>query len=69
MSPNASRSWTLRASLVQMNPAGLAMIEADSLAEVQGQTGAGRGRTRSTSPAFADLHQRVLAGESGGAGV
>ena len=49
--------------LVQMNPAGLAMIGADSLEQVAGRTAldlvAPEYRT-----AYADLHQRVLAGES-----
>lgn len=48
--------------LLHMNPAGLAMIEADSLAQV-----AGRPVLDLIAPeyraAFADLHQRVLAGE------
>ena len=49
--------------LVQMNPAGLAMIEADSLAQVKGlpivQVIAPEHRN-----AFEALHQRVMAGES-----
>jgi len=48
--------------LLHMNPAGLAMIEADSLAQV-----AGRPLLDLIAPeyraAFADLHRRVLAGE------
>ena len=49
--------------LQHMNPAGLAMIEAESLAQV-----AGRPMLDLIAPeyrvAFADLHQRVLAGET-----
>ena len=48
--------------LIQMNPAGLAMIEADSLAQVAGQS-----MMSVIAPeyrvAFARLHQRVLGGE------
>ena len=49
--------------LLQMNPAGLAMIEADSLEQV-----AGRPVLEFIAPeyrtAYAELHQRVLAGET-----
>ena len=49
--------------LMQMNPAGLAMIEADSLEQV-----AGRPVLELIAPeyrtAYAELHQRVLAGET-----
>ncbi|MBU4080157.1 diguanylate cyclase [Rhodoferax sp.] len=49
--------------LQQMNPAGLLMVEADSLAQV-----AGRSVLELVAPeyhtAFADMHQRVLAGET-----
>jgi diguanylate cyclase (GGDEF)-like protein/PAS domain S-box-containing protein len=51
--------------LLDMNPAGLAMVEADSLEQVIGQTA-----TDFVAPefraAFADLHRRVIAGESVG---
>jgi diguanylate cyclase (GGDEF)-like protein/PAS domain S-box-containing protein len=50
--------------LVQMNPAGLAMIEADSLAQVQGQPVLNVIAPEHQT-AFANLHQRVMAGESG----
>lgn len=50
--------------LKQMNPAGLAMIEADSLAQM-----AGHSLLEVVAPehrmAFAGLHKRVIAGESG----
>ncbi len=52
-----------RGCLVQMNPAGLAMIEADSLEQAIGQP-----ILDFIAPAyragFAELHQRVIAGES-----
>jgi diguanylate cyclase (GGDEF)-like protein/PAS domain S-box-containing protein len=49
--------------LTQMNPAGLAMIEADSLEQVAGQA-VQELLAPEYRAAFAALHQRVLAGES-----
>jgi PAS domain S-box-containing protein len=49
--------------LLQMNPAGLAMIEADSLAQVAGQPVLGV-IAPEYRKAFAAMHKRVLAGEA-----
>jgi len=53
-----------RGRLLEMNPAGLAMIEADSIDQVRGQSIA-----QVVAPehraAFLDLHRRVFAGEAG----
>ena len=49
--------------LLQMNPAGLAMIEADSMAQVQGQPVLDLIAPEYRS-AFKQMHQRVLAGET-----
>ena len=48
--------------LVQMNPAGLAMIEADSLAQIKGAPVLGIVAPEYRK-AYADLHKRVIAGE------
>lgn len=50
--------------LLEMNPAGLRMIEADSLAQVAGQSILGRILPEYRA-GFADLNERVLRGESG----
>lgn len=49
--------------LVQMNPAGLAMIQADAPAQVAGQLMLARIAPEYRT-AFAEMHQRVLAGET-----
>ncbi len=51
-------------TLLMMNPAGLAMIQASSLEEVQGTT-AGQLVTPEYRGAFDDLTRRVLSGETG----
>ena len=50
--------------LLEMNPAGLAMIEADSLAQVQQKTLLDYIVPQHRA-AFVDLHRRVMAGENG----
>ncbi len=61
--PQCIKIIDARGCLTQMNPAGLAMIEADSLEQVAGQS-----VLSIVAPeyrqAFTDMHQRVLAGES-----
>lgn len=49
--------------LLQMNPAGLAMIEADSLAQVKGASVMGL-ITPEHREAFAEMHKRVIAGQA-----
>ncbi|MBX9635871.1 MAG: PAS domain S-box protein [Magnetospirillum sp.] len=61
--PECIKILDVQGCLIQMNPAGLAMIEADSFEQV-----AGRSVLDLIAPehrhAFEDMHQRVLAGEA-----
>jgi len=61
--PECIKIVDAKGHLVQMNPAGLAMIEADSLAQVQGKPILDLIVPEHQS-AFANLHQRVMAGAS-----
>ena len=61
--PECIKIVDAQGNLLQMNPAGLAMIEADTSAQVLGQAVINLIAPEHQA-AFAQLHQRVLAGES-----
>jgi len=61
--PECIKTVDSRGNLIDMNPAGLAMIEADSLEQVKGLPVKDLIAPR-YQEAFADLHARVMAGES-----
>ncbi|MCF7970807.1 MAG: bacteriohemerythrin [Methylococcaceae bacterium] len=60
--PECIKTVDAQGSLVEMNPAGLAMIEADSLAEVVGLPVKNL-VTPEYQSAFTEMHKRVIAGE------
>ncbi|MBU4018418.1 bifunctional diguanylate cyclase/phosphodiesterase [Rhodoferax sp.] len=61
--PECIKIMDAQGRLLQMNPAGLAMVEADSLDQVLGRPVLEL-IAPEFRPAFADLHQRVIAGET-----
>jgi PAS domain S-box-containing protein len=62
--PECVKILNHRGELLEMNPAGLAMIEADSFDEVRGLA-VYRLIAPEDRPAFVELNKRVMAGESG----
>lgn len=61
--PECIKVLNARGDLLQMNPAGLAMIEADSFAQVRGTPVLGV-IAPEFQEAFSQMHERVIAGES-----